>query len=90
MLLLLARAIISMCTSSVNSIPITPRARSAEFGAFYVKFTPFKETLAVRTYLKDCEGSAREHDMNSWKAAMFAALADNEWYCGGGFDVVAF
>ncbi|WP_392670222.1 HNH endonuclease [Streptomyces sp. LN785] len=44
----------------------------------------------VRTYLKDCEGSAREHDMNSWKAAMFAALADNEWYCGGGFDVVAF
>ncbi|MFC9673897.1 HNH endonuclease [Streptomyces sp. NPDC056949] len=46
--------------------------------------------IGVQTHLKDCEDSAREHDVNSWKAAMFAALADNEWYCDGGFDVLAF
>lgn len=44
----------------------------------------------VRTHLKQCEDSAREHDTNSWKAALFAALAASDWYCSGGFDAVAF
>jgi hypothetical protein len=44
----------------------------------------------VRAHLKECEDSAREHDINSWKAAMFAALAASDWYCSGGFDAVAF
>jgi hypothetical protein len=47
-------------------------------------------SVGVREYLMGCEASAREHDMNSWKAAMYAALAANDWYCNGGFDAVAF
>jgi 5-methylcytosine-specific restriction endonuclease McrA len=54
------------------------------------QFHSLQGSVGVRTHLKDCEASAREHDVNSWKAATFAALADNEWYCDGGFDVVAF
>ncbi|WP_306320513.1 MULTISPECIES: HNH endonuclease [unclassified Streptomyces] len=44
----------------------------------------------VREHLKGCEESAREHDVNDWKAVMFSALAENDWYCSGGFDAVAF
>ncbi|MQS06105.1 HNH endonuclease [Streptomyces alkaliphilus] len=47
-------------------------------------------SAGVRSYLKSCEASAREHDTNSWKAATFSALAASDWYCAGGFDAVAF
>ncbi|MEW1776182.1 hypothetical protein [Streptomyces sp. NPDC086777] len=47
-------------------------------------------SIGVRAHLKNCEESACEHDVNSWRTAMYAALADSDWYCAGGFDAVAF
>lgn len=39
----------------------------------------------VRQYL-DIASQAYSHDhLNSWEAAMFQALAENDWYCSGGF-----
>lgn len=43
----------------------------------------------VRNYLNSCAASAREQNLNSWKGAMYEALATNEWYCSGGFDAQA-
>ena len=33
---------------------------------------------------KQCQ-SRRHANLNSWRAALYAALADSDWYCGGGF-----
>lgn len=41
----------------------------------------------VRNYLRDHARSARKASVNSWKAAMYDALAESDWYCTGGFDV---
>lgn len=43
----------------------------------------------VRNYLQDHATSARKASINSWKAAMYDALAESEWYCTGGFDAKA-
>ncbi|WDT56497.1 HNH endonuclease [Streptomyces sp. G7(2002)] len=43
----------------------------------------------VRTYLRDHAESARKVGINSWKVAMYEALAESEWYCTGGFDAQA-
>ncbi|MGE5437734.1 MAG: HNH endonuclease [Syntrophothermus sp.] len=39
----------------------------------------------VRDYLKDCADSIEYTYKNSWRFAMYRALASNDWFCGGGF-----
>ncbi|MEU8251653.1 HNH endonuclease signature motif containing protein [Nonomuraea sp. NPDC048916] len=43
----------------------------------------------VRTYLAAQSWSAQADTLNSWKGAMYEALAANDWYCAGGFDRLA-
>ena len=39
----------------------------------------------VATHLaRQCQ-SRRQANLNSWRAALYAALASSDWYCGGGF-----
>jgi len=39
----------------------------------------------VREHLDGLAASHRSEDRNGWQAAMYRALADSPWYCGGGF-----
>lgn len=39
----------------------------------------------IKTYLKGEAIKCQRINMNSWQTALHWALAENEWYCGGGF-----
>lgn len=39
----------------------------------------------VREYLAEKGENRRNRVMNSWQAAMYAGLADSDWYCNGGY-----
>jgi hypothetical protein len=39
----------------------------------------------VRAYLRDEELTRSRSRLNSWQLATYAALADSDWYCAGGF-----
>lgn len=39
----------------------------------------------VRRHLTDCYESRLENQTNSWQTAMYAAMAQNDWFCQGGF-----
>lgn len=41
---------------------------------------------AVQEYLQEEAGSRATARMNSWQAAMYTALSESEWYCGGAFE----
>jgi len=41
----------------------------------------------VRSYLREEEETRCRNNINSWQRAMFQALADNDWFCDGGFKV---
>jgi len=40
---------------------------------------------AVQDHLREQATSCSRAHINSWRTAMFDALADNEWFCSGGF-----
>jgi len=40
---------------------------------------------AVRTYLSECYKSRSNAHINAWQTAMYAAAAENDWFCNGGF-----
>lgn len=42
-------------------------------------------TEAVRSHLVTQAASYLAAQRNSWQAAMYRAIADSDWYCGGGF-----
>lgn len=41
--------------------------------------------VAVREHLNESELSRRENHINSWQTAMYQALANDDWFCSGGF-----
>jgi hypothetical protein len=45
-------------------------------------------SATVRDHLLEQEESVRKHCMNSWKAAFYAAAAESDWFCEGGFAFV--
>jgi len=40
---------------------------------------------AVAAHLAEFAASCRAHRVNSWQTAMYAAIADSQWFCDGGF-----
>lgn len=49
---------------------------------------PTKAPDAVRQHLADEAESWREAEPNSWEAALYAALANSDWFCAGGHAAV--
>ncbi|WP_426484623.1 HNH endonuclease [Flavobacterium sp. 2] len=46
-------------------------------------------TAGVKKYLAD-EADSYEHvNLNSWESAMYRALAEDDWFCSGGFRFIA-
>jgi hypothetical protein len=43
-------------------------------------------TGAVKEYLREEAQSRSVARLNSWQTAMYTALAESAWYCGGGFE----
>lgn len=41
-------------------------------------------TEGLRQHLLDCQKGSEDIHLNSWRAAMYRALARSEWYCNGG------
>lgn len=39
----------------------------------------------VKQFLKECHASRAHVRINSWQTAIYAALAESDWYCDGGF-----
>ena len=42
-------------------------------------------SVGIRAYLRDQAESCREVRTNSWEAAAYTALSENDWFCNGGY-----
>lgn len=48
---------------------------------------PLENAELVRQRLQQDAGIERARHTNTWKAALYEALASSAWYCGGGWRV---
>ena len=43
--------------------------------------------LQIRPHLQAIAYGYLQHEKNSWKSALFQAMATNDWYCNGGYEM---
>lgn len=43
-------------------------------------------SFGVKRFLQECQSSRSKLYLNSWQSAMYSALANDEWFCNGGFQ----